>query len=371
MIQNIGHMGAFAPAAYREKTETAETFSGILDRMVPAPKSAPTSNTGDNTNKGVVRLGKISEENPTVSHLLIGHPNYRDDCWKIVHSGINSGKPFRDLPVGRTVSLDPKTGEIFCGEPEERPVRANLENREIKYGRESHIRTDTPSLFQVRDESRSDNPLFSESLSPSGSLDLAGALRPYIGTPYSKIDCFELVVEGLKDLGIEYGGRGGLQNTLIRRALDRGLPMNAYLTGEGLIDVSAMKVYESSHAKTGNSKTRARQVLDEMKSVLEPGLILSFSTETRGHTGIVAKHGGQWTFLNSGRLDNEISPSSSKKGVGEEELEAEIANWLRLAGRRGESLKITAGKLDSRKLVSYINSGPSADHKTNGIKTNV
>jgi len=47
------------------------------------------------------------------------------------------------------------------------------------------------------------------------------------------------------------------------------------------------------------------------------------------------------------------------KGVGEESLEAEIRNWFELAKSRKESLRITLGRLNEQKLLTYYDQPPS------------
>ena len=77
--------------------------------------------------------------------------------------------------------------------------------------------------------------------------------------------------------------------------------------------------------------------------------------QTRGHTGIISKADSLWTFVNSGRMDNNIREGTIKKAVGEEPLEAEIFNWLKLSAKKKEPLTITLGKFDDNKLASFVN----------------
>ncbi|OQX62286.1 MAG: hypothetical protein B5M55_08030 [Desulfococcus sp. 4484_242] len=60
----------------------------------------------------LVHLGVISRENPTVSHLLISHPDYGGDCWKIIHSEVNAQKAFRSIREGEDIFIDPVTREL-------------------------------------------------------------------------------------------------------------------------------------------------------------------------------------------------------------------------------------------------------------------
>jgi len=61
----------------------------------------------------LVHLGVISSSHPTVSHLLIKHPEYGKDCWKIIHSDVNKGKPYTRIPEATHVYFDPKSKEII------------------------------------------------------------------------------------------------------------------------------------------------------------------------------------------------------------------------------------------------------------------
>jgi hypothetical protein len=167
------------------------------------------------------------------------------------------------------------------------------------------------------------------------------------------MDCYELLVNGLSRMGIRYHGRNGLGREMIAGARDRGLPMNAYLNGEGLIRYSGSETYRKSLYKVSDPIGQARQVMDEMAAHLEKGSILSFSIESRGHTGIVSSRDGAWTYINSGVMDNPVGHRTTAKGVGEENLAREIENWFRLAARKNESLIITLGKLNQNKLAAY------------------
>jgi len=94
-------------------------------------------------------------------------------------------------------------------------------------------------------------------------------------------------------------------------------------------------------------------VYQEVKPFLHEGMILSFSTPSRGHTGIVSQREQNWTYINSGHMDNRIEGRTSR-GVGEEFLSAEIRNWFRLAANRKEPLQITIGRLDEDKLRALL-----------------
>ena len=91
-----------------------------------------------------------------------------------------------------------------------------------------------------------------------------------------------------------------------------------------------------------------------MEPLLKKGFILSFSTPTRGHTGIVSQKDLFWTYINSGNMDHNVETPRETKSVGEEYLAEEIANWLALAAERDESLIITLGRLHEEKLRSFV-----------------
>ncbi len=273
-----------------------------------------------------VFLGKLSGKKPTVSHLLVRHPAYGKDCWRILSNDLNRSKEFRNIPTNTPVYLNSATGEITWGEsmsvdqdrPPERPP--SLKAKEVP--------TTEPNAF---------------------SQKLATVVKPYIGTSYHKINCFELLVHGLEEMGIQYRGPDGLGSRLIKRALSMGLPENHYLSGEGLIKTSGALVYSKSIPKISRSGKEARALYKEIEPLLREGQILSFSTPSRGHTGIVSRQKNRWTYINSGNMDNVVS-GRKRKGVGEESLKPEIGNWFRLAAGSGETLSVTIGMLNERKL---------------------
>ncbi len=75
-----------------------------------------------------VSLGTTSARQPTVSHLLVSHPDYGDECWDIVHSRDNQDKPFTRIPAGTEIYLDLDSREITWkgdgGHPETGPAKA-------------------------------------------------------------------------------------------------------------------------------------------------------------------------------------------------------------------------------------------------------
>jgi len=153
-------------------------------------------------------------------------------------------------------------------------------------------------------------------------------------------------------MNIPYRGKDGLFAKLTRMAREQGLPTNAYLNGEGVVKAAGSLVLAKNYPHTSNWRREADELYAEMEPLLDRGQILSFSTRRRGHTGIVSHQQSQWTFINSGRLDNSLTTGSPSQGVGEENLKQEIRNWFRLASRSGDSLSVTLGTLGGEKVAT-------------------
>lgn len=82
----------------------ASQLSAVIQKNSIQPTSAP---------QNPVSLGRISTDQPTVSHLLVGHADYGRECWQIIHSQHNDEKPYRRIPEGTEIFLDPATQELF------------------------------------------------------------------------------------------------------------------------------------------------------------------------------------------------------------------------------------------------------------------
>ena len=182
------------------------------------------------------------------------------------------------------------------------------------------------------------------------NVSLDDAVRPFIGTSYNKINCYGLIVRGLMNQGVQYHGNGGLREKLENLAKHNGRPDNAYLNGEGLVEKFGTQIFSKSMLSISNAQEITEEIYAEITQYLREGLILSFSTPTRGHTGIVSWQEGDWTYINSGVIDNQIFPGEVSERVGEEFLKAEIANWSDFAARRMEPLTVTLGRIDVDEL---------------------
>lgn len=305
-----------------EVSVRSETMpGGVAPEMEPAEKKGHP-----------VFLGTITESTPTVSHILVDHPQYGRDAWQIIHSQVNREKPYTSIQAGTAVYLDTETGEICWGQGD-----TNVESMASARGATLDQKSQSAQV-------QGHEPF---------STQLAKAVEPYIGRPYEEVDCYELVVQGLVSLGVRYHGAGGLLERLKGMALQEGLPRNAYLNGEGLVEASGTKIYSKSFVGIRNAQAQAREVIRELEGLLRKGFIISFSTHTKGHTGIVSERNGEWTFINSGRMDNHLVMGTQARLVGEERLSEEIKDWFALAAQRRESLKITVGRLDENKLMTF------------------
>lgn len=190
---------------------------------------------------------------------------------------------------------------------------------------------------------------------PASSISetLVGAAESFMGKPYKEVDCYELVVNSLEKSGVNYRGKNGMAAYLSSAAKARNLPLNTYMTGEGIVEAAGSQIFSKTIHGTSDPVSHAKKIAEEMESKLEKGSILSFSMQTKGHTGIVSKAENVWTFVNSGRMDHNIREGHLPKAVGEEPLEAEICNWLKLASKKNEPLSITLGKFEDHKLAGF------------------
>lgn len=311
--------------------------SGYRGEPLARDNSLPGGSSVADASPGKVSLGILGGENVTVSHLLMHNPKYSRDTWKIIKADINRNKAFTAIKEGEEIFINPQNMELSW--EKEAPPLIAAENEKKVIG-EKIIDAQPEEELRTDDVEQGDD----------FSSNLVQAVQSYLGKPYREIDCYGLVVRGLRKMGVQYGGRGGLQDQLVKMAKSKGLPENAYMTGEGLIEVSGEKVFSSNLNSVKNVEQIAKNIFNEMVPYLQKGYILSFSTPTRGHTGIVSQHDRTWTFINSGYIDNPLEKSRRARGVGEEVLAQEIKNWCKVAARNGESLKITLGRLQEDKL---------------------
>ncbi|MDD5758005.1 MAG: hypothetical protein PHI06_02870 [Desulfobulbaceae bacterium] len=322
-------------------SETSRSAPGQLPPLAAVDQASPADGgvtidsalSDEKVSDSLIPLGAIDEKNPTLSHLLKKSYQYGDNAWNIIFSSVNRNKPYASVRAGSLVSINPKTLELSFDSPADRPAR--LSSRDANSG-------ESDKTFSVGMTDSKSQQQFSEKLAES--------VKAYLGHPYREIDCYALVVKGLKDQGVRYSGSGGLRNRLERMAARHGLPRNAYQNGEGLIEVAGNKLYDQSFIRVKDAEGQSSKVMEQLQPLLQEGMLLSFSTPSRGHTGVVARRDGQWTYVNSGVIDHQINGGVVSKRVGEEKLEEEIKNWFLLAKNKRTSLKVSAGLFDTEKL---------------------
>lgn len=314
------------------KTSQSEPFddllTGYLDQQKPQhPPKVPAEQR--------VLVGEITRETPTVSELLMQHKELRSSTWDIVHSEQNKNKDYTKLQPGTRIYYNRNEGTLTWGSP--KPSHTNLPHSALVFPKPVSPDPVVPK-----------NP-------DSPPANLSEAVQRYMGTSYDEINCYELLVKGLRHMDIAYSGKDGLYSKLTRMAADKGMAPNAYLNGEGIVKAAGSMVLSNNYPHISNWRDEAAALIKEMEPLLDNGQILSFSTERRGHTGVVSQQNNQWTFINSGRLDNPVESGSVRRGVGEEILHEEIRNWFKLAHARKETLSVTLGQLEQGKIRTAYN----------------
>jgi hypothetical protein len=204
-----------------KKTRQKIDFSEVL-KTKQAGESGRSSQLQPKQEPALVSLGKVTRQTPNVSSLLVKHPVYKKDCWRILYSQANRDKPYTRIRPGTEIFLDPKTREVVWGKMRPAPEVSNA----------------VASAKQPPPATEQKNPATEQAFSER----LVGAVKPLYGKPYGEINCYELLVKGLTNLGVRYEGAGGLGRKLIVMAKEQGLPMNAYFNGEGLIEASGSPV---------------------------------------------------------------------------------------------------------------------------------
>jgi len=273
-----------------------------------------------------VFLGTITKDISTVSELLYNSP-LKKDCWNIIHDKINLNKAFNRIRPGTEIHYDSQTKELLWGDSLKKSLSEQLPEIKVA-GQPKNI---------VEQESEK----------------LSKAVTNFIGRDYEQMDCYELLVGGLTSLGVKYQGKNGLGRHLMNQAISKGLPRNHYMNGEGLVSESGIDVFKKTIFRVKDAQKQAGNVMEEMKTMLKEGQVLSFSMRNRGHTGIISQKQGQWTFINSGKMDHNISGENGIKAVGEEGLKEELENWFQLAMEESQGLKITLGTLDLNRLSMF------------------
>lgn len=308
--------------------------------------------SGPGSTEQPMLLGTITKETPTVSQLLYKSP-LKNQCWQIIHDQANTGKPFHRIQPGTQIHYNPETKELIWG----KELEAMLA-RAKPAPQAPPVMPEPAAKAPLQAQAVAGDPAMPEPAAAGKELhfplmDLSDTAKQFIGRDYNQMDCYELLVGGLKELGVQYGGKGGLHEHLVNQASSQGLAKNHYLTGEGLVSASGTDVFKKTYYKITDPAGTVEELMADLAPKLEQGQILSFSMKNRGHTGVISKLDNQWTFINSGRMDNNLVGENGRKAVGEESLEAELLNWFKLVNKEKQALQISLGSLDMDRLTMF------------------
>ena len=353
-------------------TEIGKSFQFeklFQEKIALQGENDPTIEVSDPGNASAnqrVFLGTLNKKYPTVSHLLYAS-SHKENCWNILDLEVNADKPFTRIPSGTPIFMDTQTSEIIWGSSLTDDSAAVFQDKNPVPGIHSmpeNIAQDAsidetmklPASGMTLKEASNIASVASKSTSKSidgSSPGLDKAVGAFIGTSYSRMNCYELLVEGLESMGVQYRGSHGLSSHLVEQASRQGKSSYSLHSGEGLTRAIGSDVFMESIIKVNRVNSQARDVMKKMSNVLQEGQILSFSTPTKGHTGVISKKGENWTFINSGVMDHNLAGKNGGKAVGEETLNDEIKNWFRRAQKEGNGLTITLGEVDTKKLSRF------------------
>jgi len=357
------------PDIFRQSnTGKSSQFQRVLrEKITPVGKNIPgIDSSDDNLTQQRVCLGTIGPEFPTDSHLLYSS-SHKNECWTILDREVNADKPFTRIPSGTSIYMDTRTSEIIWESSSPESMGGTVRNK--VFAQEVKSKSDTVfSKLSTKTDIQADSacPLSEKNSNVSNSTPsslpssvtnfspgLDQAVGAFIGTSYSRMNCYELLVEGLESMGVQYGGKNGLSRHLLDQASREGRSSYSLHSGEGLTQAIGSDVFMESILRVKSVNSQARGVMSKMNDVLQEGQILSFSTPTRGHTGVISKKAGEWTFINSGVMDHNLAGKNGGRAVGEEGLGEEIKNWFQRAQKEGKGLTITLGTVDSAKLAQF------------------
>jgi hypothetical protein len=172
-------------------------------------------------------------------------------------------------------------------------------------------------------------------------------------------DCLEFLANLLEENGITYYGKKGLANQLIAQARNQGKRLNTYLTGEGLTRELSINPIVLEVKKDDSSSFE--DVWKRIRPHIREGSILSFSSQSFGHTGLVDRQDNRWVYLNaSGKFGK---PETYQ--IKAEDLKLEIQSWFQRAKRQESFLNITVGAIDAN-LASHFYKAPLGTERPPG-----
>jgi len=118
-----------APPAPTVTAKNASQFSSVLSNSLGGAGKITQHPEQNTENKGVnhlsppptkpVLIGTTSQSQPTVSELLLNNREFADKGWEIIFSKQNSDKAYTRIPLGTSIFLDPKNGELSWSRQDE------------------------------------------------------------------------------------------------------------------------------------------------------------------------------------------------------------------------------------------------------------
>jgi len=166
---------------------------------------------------------------------------------------------------------------------------------------------------------------------------------------YKNTDCLEFLANLLEDNGIAYFGKNGMANRLIGQARSQGKNLNAYLTGEGLTQELSSQPITVSLKK--DHKGDFEQVWRQIQPHIQAGSILSFSSKSFGHTGLVDRVDNRWVYFNASGAVGKPETYRVKAEV----LKPEVKSWFDRAKKQETFLNITIGAIDPSMAARFQN----------------
>jgi len=133
-VQNAGRPPepVFEPHSTERRQAGSEVSNSFENQLNSAFQArTPSQNTGSEAVQAdadaapLLELGRLTSDRPTVSHLLVKHPEYASKCWEIVHSEVNSQKPYTSIPEGTRIAYNQESRELVWDTDGSQPPAAN------------------------------------------------------------------------------------------------------------------------------------------------------------------------------------------------------------------------------------------------------
>nr|MBF0221855.1 hypothetical protein [Desulfobulbaceae bacterium] len=367
-VKNNSAAEACPPA----KTDSVLSKSEQLQQYV--------SSLGDNDGQPI-KIGSLSRELPTVSQLLNNDQRFTGRHWDIIFSKANHGKPFQSLLPGTQVSINPENLELLLNVssgPGTSPPKPLMQHKA-----EPPPEQPLPSqLIQTLQPVLKDELPQTETLQASSTYQhlatedkatlfhdkLVSSAKQMIGRPSNEVDNYKLLLNGLKEQGIEYEGEKGLKENLGQLASLMWLNESTFHNVKGIVKIAGDTIYTKTIEKNATQEQMA-DFTHKMTRYLENGQIVTLSTPSIDQSGIVSNRQKEWTLINSNTMQNKINYfTGSAKMVHEAPLNQRIADLHTTASANNEDLTVTVSKLEEN-VLRNIDSLVDSQKKNMGLLT--